>query len=124
MQLHEVHLTLQLVWVGPVVVALAIGYVFATCALVVELNVHTATVALLEFVLRLVEGEHDVRVPLFIFPQYGLRLVGGSVVVNQDFKREGGLLHQESIKALTDKLLVVEGETTDADERCVVTHIR
>ena len=44
--LEKVHLSLQFVGVGPVVVAFAIGYVFAFGAGVVEFDVHASAVAL------------------------------------------------------------------------------
>ena len=99
-RLHEVDLTLEFKGVCPVVVAFAVGYIFATGAGVVEYDVHLASIASGVLVFGFVEGEDDVGVLSGVLSDDGVGAVGGGVVVYEYLDGEGGLLGKESLETV------------------------
>ena len=117
MCLHKVNLFLQFKWVGPVIVAFAIGYIFATRSRVIEYYVHLARKTTGVLVFGFEEWEYDVRMLGSIVADDIVGAVGRSIVVNQYLNGEVSLLHQKAVEAVADKGCMVVAEATDADER-------
>ncbi len=112
--LHEVDLALELEGVGPIVVALAIGYVFAPSSGVVEVDVHLASIATSVLVLGFVKGKDEVGVLGCVLAYDVVGAVGGGIVVDEYLDGEVGLLRQDSVEAVADVVCVVLCVAADA----------
>ena len=110
---QNVNLPLQLVGVGPEVVALAGGYVFSPCPPVVELHIYLHPFGVL--VLRLQNRVDKAGIPCGIFLYDVLRAIGRGIVVHQDFYWESGALHHDAVEALAYEFGLVVGNQAYAE---------
>ena len=117
MGLHVVHLELQLLFVRPVVIAVAHGDILALRPRIIKIALHII-LALRILVLCLIIRLDQIRILLFIVPDDRLGTVCRSVVIDQDLKGKIRFLHQEAVQSSGDIGLVVEGDTAYADQGC------
>ena len=116
MGVEEVDLLLELVGVGPVVVALAEGYVGGTGGF--DGGVHylaQGAICLSPLVLGFVDGMDDVGVLGGILTDDVGGMVGGGIIVDDSHEREVGLLHDKTFEAITQIGFVVVNEAVDGD---------
>lgn len=107
-----VDLELEFGGVGPVVVAFEEGDVLATGG-----GVELGEVGMAADVDGRMEGADAVGEAGGVGVEDAAGAVGGGVIADEDFDREGGDLSERAFEGLSEERLVIEGGNQDADER-------
>ena len=113
MRLQDRHLLLQLVWIGPVVVAFAERHIAAPDQRLQEGLRDVDPLRIL--VLRLVHAPDQVRVAALVFADGLRRAVGRGIVVHQDLDAPRRLLRDEALERIADIVRVIVGHADDGD---------
>ena len=114
MLFHIIELNLQFVFINPIIVPFTKGDILPFCTRELERSPDAYPFGILVF--RLINRFEKIRESGLVLADDVRRPVGGGIIMNEDFKREAGLLHDKTIETLPDERLVVKGLANDADQ--------
>ena len=115
MRLHQVHLCLQFVGSGPVIITLAERNVFAPRSGEIKDDIWMPDLRVL--ILGLVDGFDDVGMLRLVLANDVRGPVCGRIIVNHNLHRKGRFLHEKAVETCSDEAFLIVCKTTDADDR-------